>query len=122
MFLLIAVALAVVAWIHGARKGATLTDRVELVLVYLLAGYHGAVMLGVSILGLLSPERAAAMVGAELGNPFQDFFMAAYFGMSVAAILAVWFRRHYLIGPVVCWSIYFLGATYVHWRQFSAAA
>lgn len=34
-----------------------------------------------------------------------------YLSMSVIAILAAFLRGRYLVGPVVAWSLFFLGAT-----------
>ncbi len=119
MFLLTALILVIAALVHAARAGRGLEGRLELVLVYLLAGYHGVVMLVVSGYLFLAPERGAAMVSAEPGNPFQLFFGFAYLGMSVTAILTIWWRGRYVDGQVILWSIYFFGATWIHLRTFA---
>lgn len=121
MFLLTALALVLAALVHASRAGRDLDGRLELVLVYLLAGYHGIIMLAVSIYNFAVPEGGAAMAGAEPGNAFQLFFGFAYLAMSVTAILAIWWRDRHLEGQVVLWSIYFFGATWVHLREYGAA-
>ncbi len=120
MFLISALILVVIALVHGARANLKLEGRLELVLVYLLAGYHGFIRRGVALYLLIASDRGAAMVGAPPGNPFQEFFGFAYLGMAAASILTIWLRGRYLVGPVVYWSLYFFGATYVHIAEFSA--
>ncbi|HXI03235.1 MAG TPA: DUF6790 family protein, partial [Candidatus Saccharimonadales bacterium] len=117
MFIFLAALFVAAGLVHGAVKHAGKVERIDLVLVYLLAGYHGIVMVAVALFGMIHPARAAAMLGAPAGNVFQDFMAWAYLGMSVASILAIWLRGSYLAGPVVYWSIYFLGATRVHMSQ-----
>ncbi len=121
MFLLAALILIAIALVHGARARLKVERRVELVLVYLLAGYHGLIMLGVALFLLLASDRGAAMLSAPAGNVFQEFFGFAYLGMAVASILCIWLRGRYLVGPVVFWSLYFFGATYIHIAESSAA-
>lgn len=121
MFLLIALLLAVVALVHSARAGHDIDGRLELVLVYLLAGYHGVIMLAVSTIIFFAPERGAAMVSADPGNPFQLFFGFAYLAMSVTAILTIWWRGRHLDAQVILWSIYFFGATWIHAKTFADA-
>ena len=121
MFLLSALIFIAIALVHGATAKLKVEERLELLLVYLLAGYHGFIMLGVALFILVASDRAAAMLSAPAGNPFQQFFGFAYLGMAVASIITIWLRGRYLVGPVVCWSLYFFGATYMHIAQFSAA-
>ena len=121
MFLLAALLFIAVALVHGARANLTREGRIELVLVYLLAGYHGFVMLAVALFSMIASDRAAAILRAPAGNVFQQFAGFAYLGMAVAAILSIWLRGRYLVAPVVYWSVFFFGATYVHIAQYSAA-
>jgi len=121
MFLLLAVLLAAAGFIHGAVARSPLAKRVELALVYLVAGYFGLVMLAIGIFCLAAPERAAAMLGADPGNPFELFLGWTFCGMAAAALLAVRLRGAYLVGPIVAWSLYYFGAVRVHWVEYSAA-
>ncbi len=121
MFLLLAVVLAAAGFAHGAVVRSPLATRVELALVYLLAGYFGLVMLAIGLFCLVAPERAAAMLGAEAGNPFELFTAWAFVGMAAAALMAVRLRGVYLVGPIVAWSLYYFGAVQVHWVEYSAA-
>lgn len=92
----------------------------ELILLYVLVGYCGIPMVGVSVAALVQPERAAEILGFPAGNPFQHFAMVAYLGMSLQAVLALRYRGRYLIGPALCWSVFFLGATVIHLADFAS--
>jgi hypothetical protein len=87
-------------------------------LVYLLVVYHGFIMLAIGLFVLFAGEQAAAMLSALPGNVFQEFFAFAYIGMAISAIPAIWWRGNYLIAPVLCWSVYFFGATYIHITEY----
>jgi hypothetical protein len=113
-FLLIAAAFVAAGIVHGLIAARSRRHRVELVLIYLLAGYNGVVMLAVAVFALVADERAAAMLGADAGNVFQAFAGMMYLSMAVISILCIWLRGTYIVGPVVMWTIYFLGATFVH--------
>ena len=121
MFLLSAALFVLVALIHGARQHRSKDDRIELVLVYLLGGYHGAIMIAVALYILLRPDAGAEMLNAPAGNVFQEFMGWAYLGMAVASTLVIWVRGRYLLGPIVYWTVYFLGATWIHWQEFAEA-
>ncbi len=122
MFILLLFALIGAGYLHGRFGGEkTQQGRYELILVYLTAGYCGVIMVGVSVWGMISPPSAAGMVGTEPGNPFQEFFLVAYLGMSVMATLSIWIRGSYLTANVVNWSIYWFGATYLHLADYHDA-
>jgi len=119
VFLYLLLAL-VVAWsIHVARmKDRTLRRAGEVGLLYILVGYCGIPLLAVSIWSLAWPDRAAAILGFPAGNPFQDFMGYALLGMSVLAVLVLRYRGTFLIGPAICWAVFFAGATAVHFNDF----
>lgn len=123
MFTLLIVGIVAGAIIHSFR----LTERTpaaigEVFLVWVLVGYCGLPMLAVSVGILAAPERMAEML--PIGEPTNvvAFFGWAYLGMSLMATLALWFRGAFLIGPAVCWALYFLGATAVHLHGSGAHA
>ena len=120
MFILFLVLLVMAAFAHAHVKKIEGTARHELVLIYLVAGYCGLIMVGVSVWGMIYPPGAANMVGTEAGNPFQDFFLVAYLGISVMASLSIWIRGSYLTANVISWSIYWFGATYIHLADYAA--
>ena len=116
ILLLLTLAAAV---LHGLQTGPKTAERFsELMLVYLLVVYHGFIMLAVGLYLLLWGEQAAAMLSASPGNVFQEFFAFAYIGMAICGIPAIWWRGTYLTAPVLCWSVYFFGATYVHIAEY----
>lgn len=123
MFLLLALAFAVSGYAHGhltsrSDPGARTPRRVELALVWLVAGYFGVVMVAVALFMIFAPERAAGMLDAEPGNPFQEFAGILYLSMALMAVLAAFFRGVYLVAPVFTWAFYFLAATAVHLGQY----
>lgn len=120
MFFFLLLLLLVAVVVHGKVAGYEQRQQFfELGVVYLLAGYCGLVMIGVSVWAYFNPQGGANMVGAEAGNPFQDFFLVSYFGMSVMATLSIWWRESYLIACSVCWSIYWFGATVLHMIEYA---
>ncbi len=122
MFMVLLLLTIVAAVFHGLKTGPRNAERFsELTLVYLLFVYHGFVMLAVGLYILIASEQAAAMLGASPGNVFQEFFAFAYIGMAICGIPAIWWRGTYLIAPVLCWSVYFFGAAYIHMTEYLEA-
>ena len=112
IFLVVILGAAVV---HALKTKARTSQRWrELFLVYLLVGYCGLFVFGISIFGLVDGEQLARTFGFSTGGPFLQFLCFTFLGMSTIAILSIRFRGQYLIAPTVCWSIFWLGATYVH--------
>ncbi len=110
------------AALHAFKTKARTSQRwIELFLVYLLVGYCGLFVFGVSIFGLVDGEQLAKTFGFSTGGPFMQFLCFTFLGMSTIAILSIWLRGQYLIAPTVCWSIFWLGATYVHLANAFAA-
>ena len=115
MFLILLVALLVAASLHAAVSGRRSRQAVaELFLLYVLVGYCGVAMFAVSAYSLLAEDRVAAWLGRPSGSPFQQFLGWALLGMATATVLSLRYRQTYLIAPVVVWSVFFLGATFVH--------
>jgi len=121
MFFLLAVVLAAAGFAHGAIGRSPLTRRIELALVYLLAGYFGLLMVGIALYLLIAPDRASPAFGVEGAGMFQQFTAWAFLGMAAASLLTVRLRGAYLVGPIVAWSLDYFGATYVHLAKYSAA-
>lgn len=98
--------------LHGKRTNKR--NKSELMLVYVLVGYCGIYMASASILDLIASFRQETIFPFPAGSPFQQFFGFSFLGMSVLAILSFRYRGPYLIPPVIGWSIFWLGATYIH--------
>ena len=110
------------AGVHVARLSARSTQSVgETVLVWLLVGYCGIPMIGFMGFGLMHPHDLANVTGFEPGSSFQTFLTWALLGMAVAATLSLRFRGVYLIGPALAWSVFFIGATAIHFEQYAEA-
>lgn len=118
-FYLLLVVLAAAA-IHAARSADRSPERIgRLALLYILVGYCGVPMLAVSVATLAWPERVAGILGFPPGNPFQAFLGVAFLAMSLLSILALRYRRSFLIAPALCWAVFFAGATVIHLRDFA---
>jgi hypothetical protein len=121
MFVILLAVVLVAASIHVARLDERTTPRIgEIGLLYLLVGYCGVPMVVVSVGSLVSPDHAADVLGFPAGNPFQTFLGFALLGMSLLSLLALRYRRTFLIAPAICWSVFFAGATFIHLKDFGA--
>ncbi len=119
MFLFLLAAVLVAASIHVVRLDQRTTQRIgEIALLYLLVGYCGVPMLAVSVVSLVSPDRIAHHLGFPAGNPFQEFLGFAYLGMALLSLLALRYRRTFLIAPAISWSVFFAGATFIHLKDY----
>lgn len=122
MFFLLLAALLIAATVHVARLESRTRERAgEILLLWVLIGYCGLPMIGVSAFALLRPESVASMLGFPAGNPFQTFFGWSYLGMSLIATLSFRYRGPYLIGPAIAWSVFFAGATLTHLGEARAS-
>lgn len=102
---------------------AKLPDRTPargaaVLLQYLLVGYCGVPMLAVSLWALLSPVVVARMFGVGAAGPLLGFFGYAYLGMSLVAVLTLWYGGTFLVAASVVWAVYLGGATVVHLTKF----
>ena len=114
-FFFLLVLLLLAAAVHASlKKERTVAHVARLVLMYVLVGYCGVPMLGVSLWALMSPDGAAAFFGFGPAGSLLAFFGYAFLGMSLLSLLALRYRGSFLIAPAVCWAIYWGGATTVH--------
>ena len=121
MFFVLLVILLAAASAHVAfTKPRIVTRGARIFLLYLLVGYCGIPMVLVSWWCLARPGEAASVLGFPPGGPFEQFFAVAYLGMSITSLLAPFLRRSYVIGPAVCWAVFFAGATAIHFMDESA--
>lgn len=121
MFLPLLMLLIVAASAHVAIIKSRPVSRVaRIFLLYILVGYCGIPMVLVAVWCLMSPGEAASTLGFPPGGAFQTFFAVAYLGMSIISLLAPFYRRSFLIGPTVCWAVFFAGATVIHFKDAGA--
>ena len=92
----------------------------ELALLYVLVGYCGLLMLSFSLNNLIRPDQVVQSLGFPIGNPFQDFVEVTLLAMSILSLLTLRCRGNFLIGPAVCWAVFFTGATFVHLNDYGA--
>ncbi len=123
MFLLLLLLLLAGAAVHSYRLEPRTRAAVgEIFLRWILAGYCGLPMVAVAIGILAAPERLGEMLPVGPPSPVLAFFGWAYLGMALSGLLALRYGGTYLIGPAVCWAVYFLGATLVHLHGPAAAS
>ena len=107
------------AAVHIAKRPDRTPARGAAILLrYLLVGYCGVPMLAVGLWALLSPAVVARMFGVGAAGPLLGFFGCAYLGMSLVAILTVWYGGTFLLAATLVWAVYLGGATVVHLREF----
>ena len=85
-----------------------------MLLLYILCvqwGFGGAFL---SIPHILMPDPIAESIGWEPGSPFQVELGFASLGTSIVGILCIWHRQWFWLAPIVAWSVFLLGAAYVH--------
>ncbi|HXJ30883.1 MAG TPA: DUF6790 family protein [Gemmatimonadales bacterium] len=107
------------AAVHIAKlSNLTLARGADVLLRYLLVGYCGVPMLAVSLWALLNPAAVARMFDVGAAGPLLGFFGYAYLGMSLVAMLALWYGGTFLVAATVVWAVYLGGATVVHLTRF----
>lgn len=93
----------------------------EIILRWVLVGYCGVPMAAYMTYGLVHPVEIARMTGFDSGSPFQTFVMWALLGMAISAVLAIRGNPLLTVGPAISWAVFFVGATFIHLRQYSEA-
>lgn len=101
---------------HGLLTRKKGPGRVpELMLVYVLVGYCGLAQLYVGYLSITNPDFVAVhMAGVPAGNPIMLWAGFLILGAGIAATLTAVLRGNYIIGPMIVWTTFWLGATYAH--------
>ncbi len=112
MWQLILVALLAAGAVHAQiTKGRI----VEMMLVYVLAGYCGVLMFAVGLMAVINPDWVAInMAQVPPGNPVMIWAGFFFLGLSLVSIMTIWQRGVFLAAPVIAWSTYWAGATYAH--------
>jgi hypothetical protein len=115
MALILLIALVVAALVHGSRThNQSPGRRVELLLVYMVAGYCGVFQIYSGFDLLLRPDRIMQHLGLPTGNAVTYWTASIYLGGAFAATLAIWQRGTYLLAPTIVWAVYFAGANFAH--------
>jgi hypothetical protein len=102
--------------VHGLLTRSRGAGRVpELMLVYLLVGYCGVAQMAVGATAVVNPDFVAVhMAGVPAGNPIMLWAGFLILGAGIAATMTALLRGTYIVGPVVVWATFWLGATYAH--------
>jgi hypothetical protein len=94
---------------------------VEILLVYLLAGYYGVAMCLADLITLRRPEAVAALKGWPASPQIQTLHAFALLELAASALPAIWIRGDYLLAPALGGSVLLLGGAYVHGSEILAA-
>jgi hypothetical protein len=95
-------------------RGLSSRRIVRISLLYLLSVQWGFGAAFNAIPHILFPDQVAGFIGWEPGSPFQLELGFASLGISILGILSIWLRGWFWLAPVVSWSVFLLGAAYVH--------
>lgn len=110
-----------VGFYHGHRiQKRTGAPIANMMLTYVVAGYCGAYMMLAGVMDLLASFRGETIFPFTPSGA-QQFFDFALLGMATMAIVSAWFRGRFLAMPVAGWSVFWLGATYIHFTTLSTA-
>ena len=111
------------AAIHArvASRRSTGPRAPEIFLVYVLAGYYGIAMLLAAAVHLSNPAGIANLKGWQPSEPFQTLYAFALLGMAGSALLSIWWRGTYLLGPALFGSVLLLGGAYLHGSEMLRA-
>jgi hypothetical protein len=116
--IVIIAAIAAAGLLHGLHfKKLKGPDLAEFFLVYFLVLYCGFQLLGTSIADLVASLSNASIYPFPPAGASQQFFGFSLLGMFVIAISAIWMRGKYLIAPTIGFSIFWLGATAIHFAE-----
>jgi hypothetical protein len=115
MALILLVVLLVAALVHGSRtQNQQPGRRMELLLVYMVAGYCGVFQIYTGLDLLFRPDRILQHLGLPTGNALTYWTASIYLGGAFAATLSIWQRGPYLLAPTIVWAVYFAGANFAH--------
>ena len=116
MWQLILLGLMVAGAVHAqVRRGGSRGGTAEMMLVYVLAGYCGAMMFAVGVVAVVNPDWVATnMARVPTGNPVMIWAGFFFLGLAIVSLMTIWLRGVFLIAPVIAWSVYWAGATYAH--------
>jgi hypothetical protein len=96
------------------HRGLSSRRVVRISLLYLLCVQWGFGAALNAISHIVFPDQIAGYIGWEPGSPFQLELGFASLGISILGILSLWLRGWFWLAPVVSWSVFSLGAAYVH--------
>lgn len=66
-----------------------------------------------------SSKKVAEYIGWPSGNPFQFEVAVTNLSFGILGVLCIWFRDNFWIATVIGFSVFALGAAYVHIRDIT---
>lgn len=66
-----------------------------------------------------SSKKVAEYIGWPSGNPFQFEVAVTNLSFGILGVLCIWFRDNFWIATVIGFSVFALGAAYVHIRDMT---
>lgn len=116
MFHMLLPAVVLAGLVHGLLTRNKGLGRVpEMMLVWLLAVYCGLAQIAVGTVMVVNPDWVAThMARVPPGNPVMLWAGFLYLGLAIIATMTVKLRGTFILGPVIAWSIFWIGATYAH--------
>lgn len=66
--------------------------------------------------------RMATSLGWPAGNPFQSLVAVANLSVGVLGILCYWIRGNFWLATVIAFSVWWLGAAFVHIKDIAVSA
>jgi hypothetical protein len=116
-FALLIVSLIAAAIHVRVRRLSSRSATAEVFLVYLLAGYCGFAQIARAFAILAKGAPLMAHVQFTSGDPAVMWLAFFSLGCGALGALSIWKRGDYLLGPVVAWSIFWIGTTFAHLRM-----
>ncbi|MBC7119327.1 MAG: hypothetical protein H5T36_02655 [Methanobacteriaceae archaeon] len=108
---LLTLVLALVLVYRGPRTKEMIIESVLLALLVVMVGLSSIwAFMGHAFMG----ERIAAYIGWPAGNPFQLEVAVANLSYGVLGLLSWRFRGEFWTATIVGFSIFYLGAAYIH--------
>ncbi len=93
------------------------TPIVETLLVNFLVINVGISALYAFMGHAFSSKKVAEYIGWPSGNPFQFEVAITNLSFGILGVLCIWFRDNFWIATVIGFSVFALGAAYVHIRD-----
>jgi hypothetical protein len=97
-------------------KKRTTAQTIEVLLVYFMVSNIGIDALFGAYFQIFQAQQTAGMIGFTF-SPFEFEVAMANVGIGIAALLSIFWRGRYLLGPVIASTIFIYGAAYGHFVQ-----
>lgn len=104
--------------IHLSRvKKRTTPKVIEVILLWLLVWNIGVQGVFAGLFQVLTPDQIARDIGWPIGSPFEFELGMSNIGIGIAALMGLFWRGKYWLGPILINTIFIYGAAYGHFVQ-----